>query len=284
MERSHARFALSSEDCELLLVLADHPTVQEVAAVLRRDASVISRRLRALSERLPVIEKRHTRWRLTGLGERVNAWSREAIQVQRALVGQETELRLGATRAFATHALAPRLAAFRALEGSPRLSLCSFEPGQLDRALVEGRVEVAFSCGRPREAGVRCRGAVSERYVGVVATALSAGVVDEPWELPHLAFGDGRGGDPFLAQVERCRDVVATLDDALVLREAVRAGVGWAILPAYLVQEDVDAGALVEFELEGLPSPTYGVWWLASRPSLEPWVDEALAWLQRLDL
>jgi len=279
-----ARFALSSEDAELLLLLADHPTVQGVATSLRRDPSVVSRRLQALAARLPVLEKRGTRWRLTRLGKRVNDWSREAIHHQRSLLGQEPELRLGATRAFATHALAPRLPVFLELPGAPRVRVRCFEPGGLDRALLEGQVELAFSCGRPGVPEVRTRGAVPERYVGVMARALAPGARPDPWDLPHLAFGDGRGGYPFLDQVERCREIAATLDDALALREAVRAGVGWAILPRYLLREDLAAGSLVEFALEGLPEPRYGVWWQASRPGLEPWVDAALAWLEGLEL
>jgi nicotinamidase-related amidase len=79
---------MSSDSCELLLAFEEADSLQELAARIGRDLSVVSRQLQRLAEDHPVLEKVKGRWRLTPLGHQVNAWSRGALATQERIFEQ----------------------------------------------------------------------------------------------------------------------------------------------------------------------------------------------------
>lgn len=79
-ESTHAeRFALSTEQLELLLSFEKHASLLTLASVLLRDQSVISRNLQKLAETAPVIVKQKGRWQITPLGRQINEVSRKYL-------------------------------------------------------------------------------------------------------------------------------------------------------------------------------------------------------------
>lgn len=87
-------FLLSVEQHEILLAFEEESSLTALAARVRRDPSVVSRTLKAISEAGPLLEKRDGRWRLTPLGRQLNRLTRGFLQTQRKLLQQESALRL----------------------------------------------------------------------------------------------------------------------------------------------------------------------------------------------
>ena len=166
------RYGLSSEECELLLALERASNLAELARDVGRDASVLSRQLKRVADRAPVLEKSRNRWQLTELGRNLNRWTSDAIQEQRSLLGRTQKIRLGATRTFAAKAIAPCLGELTRLLPPASFHLVSLD-GSPEVALKEGRVDFAFACGRPEDPGIAYRKIIQERSVVVASKAFA---------------------------------------------------------------------------------------------------------------
>ncbi len=94
----HLRFPLSSEQCELLLAFEAARTLQDLAARIRRDVSVVSRQLSTLSQTAPVIEKQEGRWRITAFGRQINNLTRATVSAQKRILDQQASLRFSSVR------------------------------------------------------------------------------------------------------------------------------------------------------------------------------------------
>lgn len=70
---NRVKFPLSSEKLELLLAFESHQSLQDLARVMAKDPSVISRGLQQLAEAYPVLIKVKGRWQITPLGAKINA-------------------------------------------------------------------------------------------------------------------------------------------------------------------------------------------------------------------
>jgi DNA-binding transcriptional LysR family regulator len=73
-------------------------------------------------------------------------------------------------------------------------------------------------------------------------------------------------------------------NDIASTREAAVARLGWAILPSYAVAREIRGRALVAVEGWKIAPERFGVWWLATRPGIQPWVRRAEEWLRRQNL
>src|SRR4051812_26940475 len=123
------RFLLTSDECELLLHLEETGSLQSVAEKMARDHSVLSRNLKRMAEKLPVLEKSAGRWVLTEMGKRFNDASRSMIAMQRSSAQPRQSLRIGTNREFASRVLGPDLTALNKLLGNVQLSVNAFERG-----------------------------------------------------------------------------------------------------------------------------------------------------------
>ena len=79
--RKRPRFLLSSEQCELLLNFEESASLAELAKLVLRDVSVLSRGMRELAVQ-GVVEKNENRWVLTARGRVLNNATRVAIEAQ----------------------------------------------------------------------------------------------------------------------------------------------------------------------------------------------------------
>ncbi len=74
------KFALSSDQLELLLAFESATGLSHLAEVMARDPSVVSRNLQRIAESYPVLKKVKGRWELTPLGVRVNERTRVYLE------------------------------------------------------------------------------------------------------------------------------------------------------------------------------------------------------------
>ena len=81
------RFLLDSDQLELLLSFEESKGLSQLAEVMAKDPSVISRGLQRIAEAYPVLIKNRGRWELTPLGRELNAVTKEALLQQKNLLG-----------------------------------------------------------------------------------------------------------------------------------------------------------------------------------------------------
>ncbi len=70
------RFALTSDQLELLLAFEQSKGLGELAEIMAKDPSVVSRSLQRLAEDYPVLKKNKGRWEITPLGQQINEHTR----------------------------------------------------------------------------------------------------------------------------------------------------------------------------------------------------------------
>lgn len=73
------RFPLTSDQMELLLAFEIAGSLETLADLMAKDASVISRHLQRLAGEHPVLAKTNGRWRLSPLGRQVNGLNRKYL-------------------------------------------------------------------------------------------------------------------------------------------------------------------------------------------------------------
>ena len=87
------RFPLTSDQCELLVAFEAAGSLAQLAKMVHKDPSVVSRNLQSLGD-TGVIAKLGKRWTLTPLGRQINNWTRSVAASQQKILGQASRLRL----------------------------------------------------------------------------------------------------------------------------------------------------------------------------------------------
>ncbi len=82
------RFLLDSDQLELLVAFEDSKGLNQLAELMAKDPSVVSRGLQKIAEAYPVLIKVRGRWELTPIGRQLNLITREVLNQQRDLLGQ----------------------------------------------------------------------------------------------------------------------------------------------------------------------------------------------------
>ena len=280
-------FILTSEECELLLVLENHPGLEKLSVVTGRDASNISRSLTRIAEKMPVVEKKAGRWALTSQGLNLNQQTRDAIAIQHSIVQNQATLKIGTNREFAARILGPRLPELQNILPGVQLRISSFESGT-EQALLNGTIDLAFDCDRPFDPEISYKLIVKEAIVAVCAPEFRKKFSKEIhaenlFGIPHLLC-DRLFPDRILGRRENQLKVVASFNDIATTRAACVSGSGWALLPQYSVALELEQKKLVELEIGKTSQSQYGVWWLRRRKYLDASAMALQSWLKHIEL
>lgn len=276
-------FGLSSDHCELLLAFEETGSLSALATLVGRDISVVSRQLQKIAQTLPVLEKIQGKWRLTPLGRQVNQWTRNSVETQKRLLQQRTAIRIASTREFTARVIAPNLSQlFPRDRENTHVYLVASEEG-VEKLLLSGDADFGFDCGRPNDPLIRFKSVKSEAFVVVASKKFlakhPAKTNEELIQLPHLQYA--RASTSGLLQLSHEMPLIkATFNDIASVREACMAGLGWAVLPKYAVQRELDLGLLTVLPFIKIKNETFGVWWSKERSSIAPWIETATNWLK----
>lgn len=85
------RFPISTEECELLCAFKNCNGLENLASILAKDATVVSRKLKILGDRLPVLQKKNGRYHLTDLGYLVARWAEASAQEINAIINEQQQ-------------------------------------------------------------------------------------------------------------------------------------------------------------------------------------------------
>ena len=268
---THA-YLLSSDELELLLAFETATSLENLSKTLSKDISNISRSLKRIFEKLPVIEKQSNRWQITDLGRQLNLHTRDSIQYQKSLLQQQAFLRIGTNREFASRILGPKLNELQKIFPDVKLRICSFESG-VEKALLDSQIDIGIDCERPFSPDIGYKIAFSDDLVIVCSSDFKArhqknikagGVFD----LPHLLC-DRLYPDIVFKKTDNKLNVFASFNDIATTRAACIAGCGWALMPKYAVISELCQKQLIIIDGVDVARSSYGVWKLRRRKTLD---------------
>jgi DNA-binding transcriptional LysR family regulator len=240
------------EDLPYLDELCRAGTMAAAARGLRVDKATVSRRLAELERSAPaaLFERRQGRVELTPYGARAihayrdheHARRRLAAQLEHTEADAKGSVRVTTPAFFACEIIVPALRGF--LEAHPKIDVqlhCSNR--MLDLARAEA--DVALRSARPIDGGLEVR------KVGRLAMATFAshsylarrGGLVAPQQLAghdYISYDTGPYAGPgfeWLPEAVRQAQLAFSANDATLLRDAARAGLGLATLPRFLGDE-----------------------------------------------
>lgn len=267
----------------MFLVLARRGSLSAAARELGVDHATVGRRVASLEAKLGlrVVDRLPRSCPLTADGVAIAALAEQmdltAQQVQRRARGAASPLtgavRISAPPALAAQCIAPHVVDLRRTHPELRIIL---QATPSLAALDRGEADIALRLSRPTENGAVARRIGSLRF-GVYATAQYAARPPEAWEF--VAYDEALDHVPQQTWLRRYlggRTVAFEASDLFGQHAAVRSGVGVAVLPTIMADNDP---ALVRIEVT--PEPPKRDLWLISYPDLRrsPAVRAALAFL-----
>lgn len=260
------RYALSSDDCLVLLAIHKSRTLREAARLLGCDPGGLLRKVQRIAGEHDVLQKNHGRWQLTEKGCVLVGWTQETILTQKKLLHSEGMLRIASTSWFAERVLIPATTALRAQFHNDEIQYSAL-PGNFDAALVEGDCDFVVACHPPESPLVAHRRICPERWSLVVPASLLGRRSRKisPADLSALPFVRHRDLNP--AALLPFRDGVKiktaiSADNLIGIRAAVLSGLGWSYVPTALVRGEIEAGLIVEIEGEARSDRNVCLWWL----------------------
>ncbi|KQS64988.1 LysR family transcriptional regulator [Modestobacter sp. Leaf380] len=252
-----------------------------------------SSRLRSLERRLgvTVLDRGATGSRLTEAGVALAAWAARVVAAATELDDAAAalrhtgaaRLRLAASMTVAEHLVPGWLVALRAAsppDAAPSVTLTATNSDAVVALVGEGAADLGFVEGPRVPAGVYSQVVARDRLVLVVAP-------DHPWAARRRAVspadlagtalvarepgsGTRRAFEEALGRPGRAP--VQELGTSTAVREAVRSGLGPAVLSVLAVRDDLDAGRLVAVRVSGLElgRELRAVWSGAATPAAGP--------------
>lgn len=280
-------YILSSDESELLLAFETASSLEKLSNVLNKDISNLSRSLNKIAVKLPVVEKQNNRWQLTDLGKRFNQHTRDSIQFQKTLLNQQQFLKIGTNREFAARIIGSSLKELEDLFPKTQLRICAFEQG-VEQALTDGLVDIGIDCERPFNPDISYRLCLSEEIVAVCTPEFKKRHMQEFksgefFGLPHLLC-DRLNPDKILKKSDNRLNIRASFNDISTTRTACLQSLGWAVLPRYTVNREIEEKKLVVVDSTPVGMSNYGIWWLRNRKSIEPLAMKLKNWLEKIEL
>jgi DNA-binding transcriptional LysR family regulator len=284
---------MNTADLDTLMVVIRLGSFAAAARELHVDPSSVSRTVAALESELGMrVFQRNTRQlTMTEAGavfvERIGPLLEELEQVRHAAADtaarMQGTLRITVSNAFGMRRLVPLLPAFYKAHPALRLELV-FTDTILD--LVAERIDVAIRIGALRDSSLIALPLLSMRY-RVVASPAWLDSLDDPPRAPEdltrwdcLSYSmQGFRDRWFFSRSEGGQKTAVTVKwrvlsaNGLALRECALAGLGFALMPDWLVSDDLAASQLVDLfpqhDVTIVDAPT-GVWLLYPSRSYVP--------------
>ncbi|SDI53875.1 DNA-binding transcriptional regulator, LysR family [Alloyangia pacifica] len=236
---------------------ARHGNFTRAAEELSLTQSAVSRQIRDLEAQtgLRLFERVRQRVVLSETGERFLPEVRELLaRAERMMIGamaagqRRQPLRVATLPTFGTRWLIPRLGAFAA--SAPDVALTIESRGQ-PFSFDEDNFDLAIHYGQPSWPGAVATFLCSEVVVPVAAPFLAArlqrGQTLEDSPRLHLTTRPKLWQDWFDREGEGARDAYNGIrfDQFSMIISAAVAGMGLALLPSYLIEDEIARGALI---------------------------------------
>jgi DNA-binding transcriptional LysR family regulator len=276
------RFALQTDESEILLLLENAENLREIAEILGKDVSVISRRLQGISEKTSLILKQERQWRLTSAGRKYNDWTRRMINEQHALINAKERLVLATTKEFSSLVLCPSIAWWT--KEFENCEIITTDEG-IESLILKGIAHFGFDCGTPYSPQIAFKRGPKEDFVLVYKSKKTIKKIEDLKDLPFYYYNRLD-----LAMIRNsCQlDFIQpklSLSDMSSTRSSLLAGEGWSILPHYAVAKEIKEKKLqVLTKGFDFPSMSFGLWWNREEAPQKAVLDKAFEWLSKQTL
>lgn len=261
------------------LAVAENLSFSRAARQLVVSQPFVSRQVKELEQIVGcrLFERKGRRISMTEAGQ---AFFLNAVKVRESLQELESSihsfgdglaglLQLGGSSAW-EYLLPEHMGTFK--RAYPRISVALTVGGtaEIIQHMLDSRIHLGFVPLAPRESQIEAIWLTNENLaiVGAPSHALADGRRHPPGDLKHVPFVAGIPGaiteelaDRYLQALGVERAVAMRLGSHEAIKQAVRAGVGVAILSRYALLEELGNGALVEVHLDAPPCtrPLYAI-------------------------
>jgi DNA-binding transcriptional LysR family regulator len=245
-------------------------SLSATARRLRVDHSTVARRIAALEESLGVrlFDRLPRGYALTAEGERIAERAArledDILAIERLAQGRRGAhagtVRISAPPVFASHFLAPRLAALRGLHPEIEIELIGESRAA---SLTRREADLAVRLQRPADSSLVTRKLGGMAYGLYAAQPYAASREPDDWVF--LGYDESLDHVPqqrWLKRVAAGRPMVFRTNDLASLYEAARAGMGAAALPCFLAAAD---GRLARLPAEGADEAMRELWLLVHK-------------------
>lgn len=276
------RFALQTDESEILLLLENAENLRDIAETLGKDVSVISRRLQGISEKTSLILKQERQWRLTSAGRKYNDWTRRMINEQHALINAKERLVLATTKEFSSLVLCPSISWWT--KEFENCEIITTDEG-IESLLLKGVAHFGFDCGTPYSPQIAFKRGPKEEFVLVFNSKKTVKKIEELKEFPFYYYNrldlsiirDACGLDFIQPKL--------SLSDMASTRSSLLAGEGWSVLPHYAVAKEIKEKKLqVISKGFNFPAMSFGLWWNREDAPQKAVLDKAHEWLSKQTL
>lgn len=276
-------FALDTDEALLLLEYEKSESITQVAKAFQRDPSVISRSLKKLADKLPVLEKSQGKWIVTELGKKFNSWTTEAVLSQQNILNQRITLKIASTREFADRYLVGSIGKLFPID-KYHIHIITFDSNS-EQLLLYGQVDFVFDCGKPFDPQIAFKISAEEKMSLVVSPKFKKvnKIKDarDLCDLNHIHYSRNNLAKIYSMTKDKV-NISMTLNDIALVRNAILNSEGWAMLPTYTIKKELEAKSLVEIKQTKnwtLTSYKFGVWWNRDKSYLKEHVDKLVDWL-----
>lgn len=284
------QYEIDPQDCLLLYAIYQAGSIKAASHILKKDPSVVLKRVQKISRDTVFIEKMNGLWTLTEKGKQIALWAKEMQLSQKAVLKAPTALRLGATMFFVERVIAPQLARSPLKELSLNHNLEILCPSDgLEAAILRGSIDIAFACGRPNDPLVGFKKVCDERWSIVCSPKLAQKVqgktteskMDKLLVLPFLRHKSLVPEE--MLKIDRNKiNTLISFDTVVGLRSGAINGLGWTLLPRAAVWDEIESGKLIDLSATlqmNLKNDFLGIWWLKENKSIKPHISPLLNWL-----
>lgn len=285
-------FLIDPDDCLLLLAIYQAESVKGAAFLLKKDPTVILRRVQRLALESDLVRKTGGIWKLTSKGQTIALWAKEAKESQLQALQAPSTLRIGASATFIERVICPFLGEkpFSDIARDFHIELLCPASG-LEQGILRGELDIVFTCARPNDPQIRFRRGVPESWSVVCSKEMAAAVNKEktPKEklskilsLPYLRHKDVLP-EELLSLNRDTIKCAYTFDLVSTIRSATISGLGWSLLPTSAVNDELrdkklyDLGPSLDINLR---KDFIGIWWLKENSSVTKYISPLADWMK----
>jgi DNA-binding transcriptional LysR family regulator len=249
-------FSVSSEDCEFLLMLEKAETLFDLAELMKRDVSVVSRRLSKLSLETELVKKVGQKWIISSKGRELIAWTKRAIIEQQNVMLLDSKLTIATTREFASRILIPHLKLVRS--EFKNIEILTSE-GESEELLLNHKADLAIDCGHPHHPDIRFKKILKERMVvcSSKAWAKKNNFILKGDDYLHF----NRNNITNLQEDLKLKlSPLLSFNDLSSLRQGIIQGMGFGYLPYYVVADLDLAQKIYIYPVKHGSLESFGIW------------------------
>ena len=273
-------FILNNSEANLLIQFELHPSIELLADLYDKDPSVISRKLRSISDKGDFLVKVAGRWKITDKGKKFNQLTKDYQLAQSKVISQKIHLRIGTTREFASQIIAVDLENFKQALGVDGLSIIAIDSG-VEKALLNGEIDLGFDCGFPYSPDIAFKKCLSEP-ISIVVSKKHFKKYKEKTSLqdfPHI-FCERIDPARFIDSSFKNIDFDIRTNDIATAKNICLTTNGWALLPHYSIKNELDSGKLKILSGHTYYEERFGVYYLRHRKEMKDFFIRASNWLR----